>query len=239
MLRRTRNSALRTSSSRSVARIAASNARSAALCARSAASRAWTFSFASIRMRADRASGSRTRRSGYSVLPTVRSAQSPSRCASAPLPCRARPVDRPIDTRVQSTISAVVRAAEPAGRDCSLAPAADEGFIAYQGAAFDAVAIGASAGGVTALQAVIGALPARFPAAVLVVQHLDPRHKSLLADLLDRHAQMAVKEAVNGERIEPGTVYIAPPDTHLLVANGHISLTSSELVHFTRPSVDL
>ncbi|TMA38144.1 MAG: chemotaxis protein CheB [Deltaproteobacteria bacterium] len=190
-------------------------------------------------MRADRASGSRTRRSGYSVLPTVRSAQSPSRCASAPLPCRARPVDRPIDTRLQSTISAVVRAAEPAGRDCSLAPAADEGFIAYQGAAFDAVAIGASAGGVTALQAVIGALPARFPAAVFVVQHLDPRHKSLLADLLGRHAQMAVKEAVNGERIEPGTVYIAPPDTHLLVANGHISLTSSELVHFTRPSVDL
>ena len=91
----------------------------------------------------------------------------------------------------------------------------------------------------TALQAVVGALPARFPAAVFVVQHLDPRHKSLLADLLGRHARVAVKEAVNGELIQPGTVYIAPPDTHLLVANGHISLTSSELVHFTRPSVDL
>ena len=123
---------------------------------------------------------------------------------------------------------------------CCLGPEAGWGnLIVYEQAAFDAVAIGASAGGVTALQTVVGALPARFPAAVFVVQHLDPRHKSLLADLLGRHARVAVKEAVNGERIQPGTVYIAQPDTHLLVASGHISLTSSELVHFTRPSVDL
>ena len=72
-----------------------------------------------------------------------------------------------------------------------------------------------------------------------VVLHLDPRHKSLLADLLGRHAHLVVKEAVNGARIEPSTVYIAQPDTHLLVADTHLSLTSSELVHFSRPSVDL
>ena len=108
-----------------------------------------------------------------------------------------------------------------------------------QDAAFDAVAIGASAGGVTALQTVISALPRGFRAAVLIVQHLDPRHKSLLADLLGRRAQLTVKEADDDEPIRPGTVYIAPPDNHLLVANGHVSLTSSELVHFTRPSVDL
>jgi len=132
-----------------------------------------------------------------------------------------------------------VRGLEPLRPRLLARPAADEGFIAHQGPAFDAVAVGASAGGVTALQVVINPLPARFPAAVFVVQHLDPRHKSLLADLLGRHAQMAVKEAVNGDRIEPGTVYVAQPDTHLLVANAHISLTSSELVHFTRPSVDL
>ena len=119
------------------------------------------------------------------------------------------------------------------------ARSADGGHIAHQRAAFDAVAIGASAGGVTALQTVVGALPAHFPAAVFVVLHLDPRHKSLLADLLGRHARVAVREAVNGERIEPATVYIAQPDTHLLVADGHLSLTSSELVHFSRPSVDL
>ncbi len=111
--------------------------------------------------------------------------------------------------------------------------------ISKQGAAFDAVAIGASAGGVTALQIVVSALPRDFPAAVLVVQHLDPRHKSLLADLLGRRARVTVKEADDDEPIRPGTVYIAPPDNHFLVANGHVSLTSSELVHFTRPSVDL
>src|SRR5207249_10525471 len=95
--------------------------------------------------------------------------------------------------------------------------------ISMQGAAFDAVAIGASAGGVTALQTVISALPRGFRAAVLIVQHLDPRHKSLLADLLGRHAQMTVKEADDDEPIRPGTVYIAPPDNHLLVAKGHVS----------------
>jgi len=183
------------------------------------------------------------------------------RLADAPVPGRAcsRPPDgrnpppdaRPLpsrvalvaltgrSTRAYSPKYPLSRGLNPSGRDGSLAPAADEGLIAYQRAAFDAVAVGASAGGVTALQVVINALPVRFPAAVFVVQHLDPRHKSLLADLLGRHAQMAVKGAVNGDRIEPGTVYIAQPDTHLLVADGHISLTSSELVHFTRPSVDL
>jgi len=111
--------------------------------------------------------------------------------------------------------------------------------ISSQQAAFDAVAVGASAGGVTALQVVIGALPEDLPAAVLVVQHLDPRHKSLLAALLARRARLQVKEAHPHEIIRPGTAYIAPPDTHLLVADGRISLTTSELVHFTRPSVDL
>ncbi len=136
-------------------------------------------------------------------------------------------------------MSAVAGATVPRNSFLLAAPTADGGRIAHQRAAFEAVAIGASAGGVTALQTVIGALPARFPAAVFVVLHLDPRHKSLLADLLGRHANLAVKEAVNGESIEPATVYIARPDMHLLVAYTHLSLTSSELVHFSRPSVDL
>jgi two-component system, chemotaxis family, protein-glutamate methylesterase/glutaminase len=102
-----------------------------------------------------------------------------------------------------------------------------------------AVAIGASAGGVTALQSLIGALPSDFPAAVLVVQHLDPHHRSRLAEVVGRHARVPVKEAVDGDLLEPGTVYIAPPDSHLIVNHGHVSLTSSSLVHFSRPSVDL
>jgi len=105
--------------------------------------------------------------------------------------------------------------------------------------AFEAIAIGASAGGLAALQVVIGALPAAFPAATFVVQHLDPRHKSLLAHLLGRHARVAVEEATDHARVRAGVVYVAPPDRHLLVSAGCVSLVSSELVHFSRPSVDL
>jgi two-component system, chemotaxis family, protein-glutamate methylesterase/glutaminase len=104
---------------------------------------------------------------------------------------------------------------------------------------FDIVAIGASAGGVEALHTVVVPLPAGLPVAVLIVQHLDPRHRSVLAFLLGRHARVPVKQAVHDEAIAPGTIYIAPPDMHLLVANGRLELSHSKLVHFTRPSVDL
>jgi two-component system chemotaxis response regulator CheB len=101
------------------------------------------------------------------------------------------------------------------------------------------VAIGASAGGIEALHVVVNALPADLPAAVLIVQHLDPRHRSLLAELLARHSRLRVKQAEHGEPISPGVVYVAPPDMHMLVADDHIELSRSKLVHFTRPSVDL
>lgn len=106
-------------------------------------------------------------------------------------------------------------------------------------APFDVVAIGASAGGVEALHSLVGVLPSKLPVAVLIVQHLDPRHKSVLAFLLGRRARVPVKQAAHDEPIRPGTIYIAPPDMHLLVANGRIELSHSKLVHFTRPSIDL
>jgi two-component system chemotaxis response regulator CheB len=105
---------------------------------------------------------------------------------------------------------------------------------------FDIVALAASAGGLKALTEVLAALPAKFAAAIVVVQHLDPRHRSLMADLLGRRTAIKVREAIDRERIQPGTAYIAPPDRHLLVnTDGSISLTRSELVHFVRPSADL
>jgi two-component system chemotaxis response regulator CheB len=116
----------------------------------------------------------------------------------------------------------------------------DEPGARRGGAAFDIVAVAASAGGLTALTRVLGALPADFPASIVVVQHLDPRHRSLMADILSRHTRIAVKEAVAGEFVRPGVVYIAPPDRHLLVnPDGSLGLTQSELVHFVRPSADL
>lgn len=103
----------------------------------------------------------------------------------------------------------------------------------------DIVAIGSSAGGLHALSSVLGALPADLPAAVLVVQHLDPRRPSQMADILARRTSMRVVEATDGDKIERGTVYIAPPGSHMLVAQGLIHLTQSERVHFVRPSVDV
>src|SRR5947208_11362842 len=106
--------------------------------------------------------------------------------------------------------------------------------------AFDVVALAASAGGLNALTHVLAALPPDFPAALVVVQHLDRRHRSGMADILARKCRLPVKEAVEGEPLQAGRAYIAPPDRHLLVTPDHsVSLTQTELVHFVRPSADL
>jgi two-component system, chemotaxis family, protein-glutamate methylesterase/glutaminase len=106
--------------------------------------------------------------------------------------------------------------------------------------AFDLVVLAASAGGLNALSGVLGALPAAFPAAVVVVQHLDPRHRSLLDDILRRRTKLTVRLASEGDKIEPGLVLIAPPDHHVLVnVDRTVSLSQSDLVHFVRPSADL
>jgi len=105
---------------------------------------------------------------------------------------------------------------------------------------YDVVAVASSAGGIAALSRLLGALPAGFPVPVLIVQHLDRRHETVLAQVLARRTQMPVKLAEAGEHAEPGTVYVAPPDRHLLVsASGVLNLSDTELVHFVRPSADL
>ncbi|WP_378739002.1 chemotaxis protein CheB [Nocardia brasiliensis] len=106
--------------------------------------------------------------------------------------------------------------------------------------AYAVIAVASSAGGITALFRVLGALPADLPVPVLVVQHLDPRHKTVLAELLSRRTELRVKLATAAEPVEAGTVYIAPPNQHLLVEpSGTLALSGSELVHFVRPSADL
>ena len=110
----------------------------------------------------------------------------------------------------------------------------------FPGAQFDVVALASSAGGIAAISHILESLPAGFPAAIVVVQHLDPRHRSLMAEILRRRTSLEVVQAAEGDRIRPGTVHIAPPDRHLLVnRDGSLSLSHSELVHFVRPSADL
>jgi two-component system chemotaxis response regulator CheB len=102
------------------------------------------------------------------------------------------------------------------------------------------VAIASSAGGITALTRVLGSLPAGFPVPVVVVQHLDRRHETVIASVLGRRTTLPVTLARADERAEAGTIYVAPPNYHLLVgAGGMLTLSSSELVHFVRPSADL
>src|SRR5947208_1448282 len=105
---------------------------------------------------------------------------------------------------------------------------------------FDVVALASSAGGLTALSGVVSALPPGFGAGVVIVQHLDPRHRSLMADILGRRTSLPVKQAEAGDLLEEGRIYTAPPNKHLLVnADRSLSLTETELVHFVRPSADL
>ena len=105
---------------------------------------------------------------------------------------------------------------------------------------FDLVALTASADGLNALTQVFAALLPDFPAAIVVVQHLSPRHPSLLAEILNRRTSLNVKQAEEGGHLSPGTVFIAPPDYHLLVnADGSLSLTQTEKVHFVRPAAEV
>ena len=105
---------------------------------------------------------------------------------------------------------------------------------------FDVVALAASAGGIYAYIDVVAALPADLPAAVVLVQHLDPRHRSLLAEILGRHTALSVRMAHAGDRLAPGTVTVAPSGRHLLVhRGGRLTLADTAPVHHVRPSADI
>jgi two-component system chemotaxis response regulator CheB len=105
---------------------------------------------------------------------------------------------------------------------------------------FEIVAMAASAGGLTAVTRVLSGLPANFGAIVVFVQHLDPRHRSLMPEIMSRRSKLPVTQAVDGMDLEPGHVYLAPPDKHLLVnRDATVSLSQTELVNFVRPSADL
>ena len=102
------------------------------------------------------------------------------------------------------------------------------------------IAIAASNGGLQAISTVLQALPASLKAAIVIVQHLDPGQRSMMPEILSRRTPLKVKEAEAKEWIQNGTVYIAPPDYHLLVNwDGSLSLNQSAKVNFLRPSADV
>ena len=99
------------------------------------------------------------------------------------------------------------------------------------------VVIGASAGGVAALRQLSAALPAGFPAPVLIVLHIGA-HDSLLPDLIAADCALDVSRAMDGETLKPGTIRIAPPDRHLTVEDGVARLMRSAKENFARPAID-
>lgn len=110
----------------------------------------------------------------------------------------------------------------------------------FPDACFDIVAVAASAGGLKSIRTVLSGIPAGFPCALLIVQHLDPNRPSVLAEIISRASAVIVKQAEDGEQLLAGHAYIAPPDHHLLARrDGTLSLTTTERVHFSRPSADI
>lgn len=102
------------------------------------------------------------------------------------------------------------------------------------------VVIAASAGGPNALLDLVGQLDAAFPLPIVVIQHLQPGRPSMLAGLLARRSTLPVSEAKDGESLQPGHLYLAPPDRHLSIQPGPIlRLTESPKIHFLRPAADI
>jgi two-component system chemotaxis response regulator CheB len=99
------------------------------------------------------------------------------------------------------------------------------------------VVIGTSLGGVEALQRLVSKLPSDFASAMLVVQHVG-NHPSKLPEILTQRGPIRAKHAVEGERIQPGRILLAPPDRHMLVDGDVIQLTHGPKEHHTRPAID-
>lgn len=107
------------------------------------------------------------------------------------------------------------------------------------GQAPSAIVIGASAGAVEALLALLPGLPADSPP-ILVAVHVPPDRDNMLVPLLQARCALQIKEAEDKETARGGVVYFAPPDYHLLVEQtGDLALSSDEAVHYSRPSIDV
>src|SRR5687767_5254002 len=105
-------------------------------------------------------------------------------------------------------------------------------------ATHDTIVVGASAGGVQALTELVEGLPADLNAAVFIILHIPADAPSLLPGILRRTSKLPVDHAKNNEPITRGTIYVAPPDHHLLIDKGHVRLVHGPKENLHRPSID-
>ena len=102
----------------------------------------------------------------------------------------------------------------------------------------DIIVVGASAGGVEALIKLVSGLPADLPAAILIVLHIPAQATSVLPQILQRAGPLPVAHALDGMVLQPGRVYVAPPDYHLLVEPGVVRVVHGPRENRHRPAVD-
>jgi two-component system chemotaxis response regulator CheB len=101
------------------------------------------------------------------------------------------------------------------------------------------VGIGASLGGLEAMTILLHALPSDFKLPVVLVQHRMPHAEGMLVELLQAHSSLPVVEPDDKDPIEPGHIYVAPPNYHLLAEPGSLALSVDPPVSFARPSIDV
>ena len=102
----------------------------------------------------------------------------------------------------------------------------------------DIVVVGASAGGVEALVKFVSKLPAGLQAAVFVVLHIPPQSPSMLPTILSRSGQLPALHPIDGTKYEHGQIYVAPPDHHMLLEEGHIRIVRGPKENRHRPAID-
>ena len=114
------------------------------------------------------------------------------------------------------------------------------GLNPYGIMSYEAVVMGASAGGLSALQEILRPLPRDFRLPILIVQHRWPAQEDLMTFALNEASRLQVKEAELNEFIQPARVYLAPANYHLLVEQDRwLSLSVDEKVCYSRPSIDV
>jgi chemotaxis response regulator CheB len=104
---------------------------------------------------------------------------------------------------------------------------------------FPIVALGASAGGLEALQQFLAEIPARPGMAFIINQHLDPNHPSQLAGLLQKHSLVPVIEAEDNSQIKPDTVYVIPPHKNMVVVNQALQLMDQQKLEGPSHNIDI
>jgi two-component system, chemotaxis family, protein-glutamate methylesterase/glutaminase len=103
---------------------------------------------------------------------------------------------------------------------------------------YSVVVIGVSAGGLDAVCTLLGALPADCPLALVVVQHRS-KDSDALCEIFADCTALPVHEVTDKMPLEPGNVYLAPPDYHLLLEDGHFALSTDAPEMYSRPSIDV